>query len=215
LLSIGSAGLSIGTTGLLDLSNNDLLLQAGGSAGLSQISSLIEQGYDGGSWQSSAGITSSAAAENTSYLTALGVILNEYANKPIYTTFDGASTSYGDVLVKYTYYGDANLDGVVDGSDYSLTDNGYLNHLTGWGNGDFNYDGVVDGSDYTLIDNAYNTQGAAFTEAIVTTAIATEQISPPAVNTSVPEPASLCSAAISSLILIARRKRRTVGRETY
>ena len=27
-----------------------------------------------------------------------------------------------DVLVKYTYYGDANLDGKVDGSDYSRID---------------------------------------------------------------------------------------------
>ena len=32
----------------------------------------------------------------------------------------------GDVLLKYIYYGDANLDGEVDGSDYSLIDNGYL-----------------------------------------------------------------------------------------
>jgi hypothetical protein len=65
------------------------------------------------------------------------------------------------VLVKYTYYGDANLDGKVDGSDYSRIDNAALNHLTGWSNGDFNYDGVIDGSDYTLIDNAFNRQGAA------------------------------------------------------
>ena len=61
--------------------------------------------------------------------------------------------------MKYTYYGDANLDGKVDASDYSLIDNGYLNHLTGWYNGDFNYDGVINGSDYTLIDNAFNMQG--------------------------------------------------------
>ena len=65
------------------------------------------------------------------------------------------------MLVRYTFYGDANLDGHVDGSDYSLIDNGALLHLTGWQNGDFNYDGVINGSDYTLIDNAYNTQGTA------------------------------------------------------
>ena len=28
----------------------------------------------------------------------------------------------GDILIRYTYFGDANLDGVVDGSDYSLID---------------------------------------------------------------------------------------------
>jgi hypothetical protein len=63
--------------------------------------------------------------------------------------------------VKYTYYGDANLDGQVDGSDYTKIDNGFNNHLTGWLNGDFNYDSAVDGSDYTLIDNAFNQQGAS------------------------------------------------------
>ena len=74
-------------------------------------------------------------------------------------TFDGQTVAAGDVEVKYTYYGDANLDGRVDGSDYSRIDNGYLSHLAGWQNGDFNYDGVINGSDYTLIDNAFNKQG--------------------------------------------------------
>jgi hypothetical protein len=66
-------------------------------------------------------------------------------------------------LVKFTYYGDANLDGKVDGADYSRIDAGYLAHgaATGWFNGDFDYDGAINGSDYTLIDNAFNTQGAA------------------------------------------------------
>jgi hypothetical protein len=66
--------------------------------------------------------------------------------------------STSDVEVRHTYYGDANLDGRLDGSDYSKIDNGYIRHLSGWSNGDFNYDGVVDGSDYTLIDNAFNRQ---------------------------------------------------------
>ena len=62
---------------------------------------------------------------------------------PILTALGGSSTSDGDILVMYTYYGDANLSGNIDGSDYSLIDNGFINHLTGWYNGDFNYDGVV------------------------------------------------------------------------
>jgi hypothetical protein len=63
------------------------------------------------------------------------------------------------VLVKYTYFGDADLNGSVDGSDYSRIDNGYLASATGWFNGDFNYDDIINGSDYTLIDNAFNRQG--------------------------------------------------------
>ncbi len=52
---------------------------------------------------------------------------------------------------------DANEDGQVNGSDYTLIDNGFNQNLTGWQNGDFNNDGIINGDDYTLIDNAFNT----------------------------------------------------------
>ncbi len=35
------------------------------------------------------------------------------------------------MLVKYTYFGDADLNGRVDGSDYSRIDSGALTHATG------------------------------------------------------------------------------------
>ena len=109
------------------------------------------------------GINSATAADDTNHLTAVGMLVPSSA-----TTFDNQSLGTGDVAIKYTYYGDANLDGRVDGSDYALIDNGFLQSgsLTGWYNGDFNYDGVVDGSDYTLMDNAYNNQGAQLSAAI-------------------------------------------------
>jgi hypothetical protein len=70
--------------------------------------------------------------------------------------------------VKYTYYGDANLDGVVNSSDYSLIDNSVNEGiLTGWQNGDFNYDNHINGDDYTLIDNAYNTLSSSMPSAVV------------------------------------------------
>ena len=151
---------ALSVAGQLDLGGNDMIVHNGN---LSAITGMIAGGYDNGQWNGS-GIESSAAANNTTHLTALGVIQNNQSGSALFTStnlFDGATPGAGDILVKYTYYGDANLDGKVDGSDYSLIDNGYLNHLTGWYNGDFNYDGVVDGSDYTLIDNAFNTQGAS------------------------------------------------------
>jgi hypothetical protein len=166
LLELGSlivAGSAGAWTGSLDLTGNDLIVHNGDPTA---ITSLVANGYNSGSW-SGRGVTSSAAAADSSHLTALGVELNNDGGQPIFGNgtalglFDGKSPALTDVLVKYTYYGDANLDGKVDGSDYTRVDFGFLNHLTGWSNGDFDYDQVIDGSDYTLVDNAFNTQGVS------------------------------------------------------
>jgi hypothetical protein len=159
-------------------------------------------GLGGGTWNGPSGITSSAAAQDTHRLTAVGIIQNNQNGSALFNAgnpFDGTVPAVGDFLVKYTYYGDANLDGQVDGSDYTLIDNGFNNHLTGWINGDFNYDGKVDGSDYTLIDNAFNTQGAPVT-GIDTAEIATA-------DSAVPEPSLLMLASIAVGLLHRRRRR--------
>jgi hypothetical protein len=61
----------------------------------------------------------------------------------------------------YTYAGDANLDGTIDGGDYGIIDNFVqVPNADGYANGDFNYDGVIDGGDYGIIDNNVQAQGA-------------------------------------------------------
>ncbi len=184
---------SLSVQGTLDLTANDLDLQNGGSAGLSSVTGLVKLAYSNGTW-TGAGITSSTAAGNSSHLTAVGVILN-----PTSSSLDGLAVAGNDVLAKYTYYGDANLDGQVNSTDYTRIDSGYLTHATGWANGDFNYDGVINGSDYTLIDNAFNSQGAQLTAQIAT------QISD---ITAVPEPAGLAIIGGVCLSQLAQRRNR-------
>jgi fibronectin-binding autotransporter adhesin len=207
--TLSLAGTTNVWTGLVDVTNNDLDIT---SASLATVTNQVKTGYNeagGANWQGSGGITSSTAAANTSHLTAVGVILNNANGVQLYgsgTTaglFDKTNPGPNDVLVKYTYFGDANLDGKVDGSDYSLIDAGYASHgsLTGWYYGDFNYDGVVDGSDYTLIDNAFNNQGSTLTSAAIVAAV-TDQVAPAAV----PEPAS--AAVLAGLALAGFRRRR-------
>jgi hypothetical protein len=199
---ISLSGSTNSWTSKLDLGNNDLDLPG---ASLTVITNQIAQGYNSGKWNGSGGILSSAAASNSTHLTTLGVIQNNQSGIAIYTAsnpFDTTAPGANDILVKYTYIGDANLDGKVDGTDYSRIDNGYLMHLTGWFNGDFNYDGVVNGSDYTLIDNAFNTQGAVISALIATpSAVITDQIAP------VPEPGTLAIAFAVCPWLLSRRRR--------
>jgi hypothetical protein len=157
------AGSSAHWLGTLDLGGNDLDLATGG---LNTIVNQISEGYQDGTW-TGRGIVSSLAATDTTHLTTLGAILNTVDSSPLYGNgsglglFDGLNPAATDVLVKYTYYGDTNLDGKVDASDYSRIDSAVSTRTaSGWFNGDFNYDATIDGSDYTLIDNAFNSQGA-------------------------------------------------------
>jgi len=198
-----AAGLIIGGSmnawlGKLDLANNDMDIQAGS---LAAVTSQIAEGYNNGAWNGSEGIVSSIAAADSTHLTALGVIQNNQSGAALFTSshlFDGTAPGAGDILIKYTYCGDANLDGKVDASDYTRIDNGCLNHLTGWFNGDFNYDGIINGSDYTLIDNAFNTQGAQISAQTMVATAEIEAVTP------VPEPALPSFVAIGAVWMLAR-----------
>jgi len=71
-----------------------------------------------------------------------------------------------DVLVKYTWYGDTDFNGVLNFDDYVRTDNGFNNHLGGWLNGDFDGNGSVNFDDYVLIDLAFNAQDGTLRRAL-------------------------------------------------
>jgi autotransporter-associated beta strand protein len=201
---------SLTNTGTIDLGNNDLVVHNGSS---SAITAQVAAGFNGGLWNGTSAtgvITSTVAAADSTHLTAVGV-----ATGLTNVNFENETISIvpTDVIVKYTYYGDANLDGAVDGSDYTLIDAAFTadkttpGSVTGWQNGDFNYDGKIDGSDYTLIDNAFNTQGA--TLGTNPAAIIAGSASKFAGGSSaVPEPATLGLFGIGAIGLMARRSRR-------
>jgi hypothetical protein len=179
-------------SGTLDLANNALIIHAG--ATVASVTAQVRAAYNGGAWNGSniGGISAN--------LTALGIATG-------LSSFEGSVVAPTDILVKYSYYGDANLDGKVDASDYTLIDNGYLQFKTGWANGDFNYDSVVNASDYTLIDNAFNTQGATLASRIGDQSVnVTAEIANAAL--SVPEPNMFATVTATALLALRVRRHR-------
>ena len=151
--------LSINATGKLDMFDNDMIVDYTGGSQLSAVQALINQGRSGGTWAGN-GITSTSAKTASPTNKTLGAIeATQY--KSVYgpaAQFDGQTIDNSAVLVKFTYYGDTDFNGVVNFDDYARTDTGFSANRTGWFNGDFDGNGVVNFDDYSLIDLAFNTQ---------------------------------------------------------
>jgi Glycosyl hydrolases family 28/Bacterial Ig-like domain (group 2) len=180
--------LAIGATGQFDLGGNDMIVA---NDTLADVNGMLAAGFTTG-----IGLASSLAASSGH---VLGVELNNDSGQPLTSAFDGVSVGISDVLVKYTFFGDADLSGSVDANDYIQLDAGFdsqtgANPLGGWQNGDFNYDGKINGDDYTLIDNAFNTQATAPLAATANSPV----ISPPAAPQSQIVPAYTNVAVFSS-----------------
>jgi hypothetical protein len=141
--------LSVGGGGKLDLGDNKMIVDYSGASPIGSwtgsaydgITGLIQSGRNGGAWNGNGIITSAASGD----FTTLGV-----------------AEIGGDVVVKFTYGGDANLDGKLNVDDYGLIDFNIPLGTKGWINGDFNYDGKINVDDYGIIDFNIGIQGPAF-----------------------------------------------------
>jgi hypothetical protein len=137
--------LDVTGSGVLDLANNALVVDYSGGSPIGRVQSLLKSGYNAGAWNGR-GINSSLSNASTF---ALGY--GEASDVAPGGTFAGQNVDATSVVVKFTRYGDANLDGAVNGADFA--------HLAGnfgrtgrlWIDGDFNYDQSVNGADFALL----------------------------------------------------------------
>jgi hypothetical protein len=156
-LAMVTRSLSLSASAKLELNDNDLILDYTGSSPLDAVRSLINSAREGGTWTGN-GITSYSARLSNN--TTLGAIeASDF--KSVYGSdagFDSQAIDETAVLVKYTYYGDTDFSGAIDGDDYARIDNGFNAGGAGWFGGDSDDDDAVTGDDYSLIDFAFNTQ---------------------------------------------------------
>ena len=170
--------LSLGTT--LDVTNNSLVLHSseankdGRYADLCAKILNAQNGVDANfltNWNGTGVTSSTARASNVATgfdLVGLGMIRNSDIDVitglpgTAYTSFGGVAVGPHDLLVKYTYIGDANLDGLVSFDDYVGMDNAFFGLIPnlGWATGDINFDNVINFDDYTVVDQAFFFQAA-------------------------------------------------------
>jgi hypothetical protein len=152
------AGLAI-NGGLADLGTHTLLTTASGAAIHGYLASGFGTNQD---WGGTSGLTSSLAKGNPVKYT-LG-----YAAGSDQSAQDaGIAVSPGQVLVKPTLVGDANLDGKVDFFDVTQV-LGYkynTGQAASYTDGDVNYDGVVDFFDIAMLLSANYNSGQVFATA--------------------------------------------------
>jgi hypothetical protein len=99
------------------------------------------------------------------------------------------------VLVRYTYAGDANLDGIVNALDFNAVATNFGISSSGlWSQGDFNYDGAVNTADFMAMAQNFG-----------------EVLASPAPGTVVPEPGMwACILGIAGLYRRRRYLRGTI-----
>lgn len=76
------------------------------------------------------------------------------------SSFSGIVVGQYDILFKYTHYGDADINGYVDGDDFVYTDS-QIGMPGDWSSGDFDYNGISGTSnDYAWLEYGFALQGS-------------------------------------------------------
>jgi hypothetical protein len=172
--------LSILSGGTVDLTNNVMIIPY---TTLGTLLSDTRQGILNGR------LTTSLTTDGQGHVMALAYADNAVLGR---TIFGGQSVNASNLLIAYTYAGDANLDGAVNLLDLNAV---ATNFGSGggkvWTQGDANYDGVVNINDFNLLAGNFGASLGA---------------TPGPLGALVPEPAAI-SLVCCSIAMIARRRR--------
>ena len=182
---------TMGSIAKMDIANNAMIVAYGAdSSPVDEIRNHIKDGFFNGTW-TGLGLTSSTAAANASAAvkTAIGYAEGSTLMDSGVASVAGYSLTGQELVLKYTIFGDANLDGKVNALDFNAPASGFGTGSI-WTMGDFNYDGAVDSSDFTALATNFNQ---------------TTPTPAPSLGALVPEPASLALMIVGNMLIVRRR----------
>ncbi|MDX1962897.1 MAG: DNRLRE domain-containing protein [Pirellulales bacterium] len=156
---------------LIDLNDNDLVLNYDplGTNPTGDITAFIDNYYSFGLIATGSGVPviGSTTVDNSGggrIIIAVDNANSQFGDvgNPFYDLTLGNSTfgtGFNQTIIRFTYPGDYNLDGQVDGADYTVVDS-FLGSTTpglsgGWTLGDGDFDGLVTPADYLPIDSNF------------------------------------------------------------
>jgi autotransporter-associated beta strand protein len=194
--------LTIASGGALDVGNNEVILNDPAGTIDAAIRGYLINGYNGGAWN---GTTGGAIITSATTGSRYGIGYADGADNVV------TGLSSGQLEIKYTLYGDANLDGVVSGADFTILAENLGKPASAWDQGDFNYDGVVSGADFTLLVSnlGMNANGASVQVLPADFAAIDAFAAANGLMADVPEPATASVLAIGLVAILGRRRRQT------
>ncbi len=141
---------TINTSGKVDLTNNGMVVTAMTAA---NVRALIAPARNNGQWNGANAIGSSLAFNN-------GKAIGYIQASDVYGasgSFLGQSFALTDVLVRFTFNGDTDLNGTVNFDDLLRVAQNYDTVATGtWFKGDFTYDGNINFDDLLGLAQQYD-----------------------------------------------------------
>ncbi len=205
--NIEISSLTIAANSTLDITNNHLIIDYGGSDPMATIYGYLKTGFNNGTWNGTTGIISSTAQTPTNGLHyGIGFADGNDGTHAV------AGVTSGEIELKYTLLGDANLDGTVNGSDFSILAANFGLGATDWDQGNFLYGSSVNGSDFSALAANFGQgdSGAAVSvsQADIMALDAFAIANGLALPTNVPEPASLGLLTLGGMGVLRRRRRR-------
>jgi autotransporter-associated beta strand protein len=185
-----------------DISNNHIFINYdSGSDPIATIAGYLNSGFNGGSWNGP-GIISTAAQTPTNGF-RYGIGWADGADGVV------SGLSSGQIELKYTLLGDANLDGVVNGSDFSILAANFGLGETNWDQGNFLFTPTIDGSDFSALAANFG-QGDSGADASVSSADIAALDAFAAANgllADVPEPQPMLLAIAAGAGVLSSRRR--------